>query len=94
VAELSELSGRPRPPGPLLLGEVDGEVWAALPLAGGDPLADPFRPTTELRALLALRADQLRRLEPEPGREERAQVLRLPRGHDLTAGPPPGPRLS
>jgi hypothetical protein len=45
--------------------EVSGSIVAALPLAGGKPLADPFRPTAHLLPLLRLRADQLTRT---PGR--------------------------
>jgi hypothetical protein len=65
LEQLAELSERVKAPGPWLVAEVDGQLWAALPLAGGEPLADPFRPTAELRALLSLRAKQL-------GSDERA----------------------
>jgi hypothetical protein len=65
LARLAELSGAVRPAGLWLVAEVDGQLWAALPLAGGDALADPFRPTAEVQALLALRARQLGREEPE-----------------------------
>ena len=66
LEQLAELSGRARANGPWLVAEVDGGLWAALPLAGGEALADPFRPTAELRALLSVRAKQL-------GSSERAQ---------------------
>ena len=46
---------------PLLVGEVDRELWAALDVLGATPIADPFRPTAEVADLLQLRADQLRR---------------------------------
>jgi hypothetical protein len=59
LEQLAELSGRAKALGPWIVAEVDGRLWAALPLAGGEPLADPFRPTVELRALLTLRAKQL-----------------------------------
>jgi hypothetical protein len=60
LAELAQLSGREHSPGPWVVAEVDGRLRAAVPLAGGEPLADPFRPTAELRELLATRARQLR----------------------------------
>ena len=46
--------------GPALLAEVDGEAVAAIPLGGGAAIADPFRRTTAVVALLELRAAQLR----------------------------------
>jgi hypothetical protein len=39
---------------------VDGTLVAAMPLAGGPTVADPFVRTAHLRPLLALRAAQLR----------------------------------
>ena len=53
------LSGREVRSGRYLVAEVDGEVWAALPLSGGEPLADPFLPALEVKELLSLRAAQL-----------------------------------
>jgi hypothetical protein len=43
----------------LMVAEVEGEVRAALPLDGGEPIADPFRPTAELVEMLRLRAGHL-----------------------------------
>lgn len=60
VRLLAALEGRHVPAGPALVAELDREVVAALPLDGGRPLADPFRPTANLVALLELRARQLR----------------------------------
>jgi hypothetical protein len=59
LQRLAWLSERPLRGGRTLVAEVDGELLAALPLAGGPALADPFRPTAELSALLELRARQL-----------------------------------
>jgi hypothetical protein len=59
LERLAELSGRVMTYGPWIVAEVDGQLWAALPLAGGEALTDPFRPTAELRALMSLRAKQL-----------------------------------
>jgi hypothetical protein len=44
-----------------LVAEQDGELLAALPLGGGAPVADPFRPTDGLVALLRVRAGDLGR---------------------------------
>jgi hypothetical protein len=56
---LAELEGRPHPLGRHVVAEVEGSVVAALPLAGGPALADPFRPTAQLLPLLELRRRQL-----------------------------------
>ena len=59
ITRLAALDSAPRPLGEVLLAEVDGEAWAALSLESGAVVADPFRLTTELVALLRLRAAQL-----------------------------------
>lgn len=59
VHALEELDSRRLAEGDVLIAAVDGEVRAALPLAGGDAVADPFRPTAELVELLAVHAAQL-----------------------------------
>ncbi len=61
IARLAALEGRPLPEGPLVIGEVAGEVVAALPLHGGEALADPFRYTEHLLTLMRMRAHQLER---------------------------------
>jgi hypothetical protein len=60
LARLAELDSRPVPAGYVLVAEVGGELRAAVPVAGGEPVADPFHPTAALTSLLALRARQLR----------------------------------
>ena len=57
---LAELDSAEAPSGPVLVAEVDGRLRAALPLRGGDPIADPFHRGTELIELLRLRARQLK----------------------------------
>jgi hypothetical protein len=59
IERLAELSGRAAPSGRYLVAEVDGQVWAALPLSGGEPIGDPFLPAMEVKELLSLRAAQL-----------------------------------
>jgi hypothetical protein len=56
---LAELEGRAQPRGRYVLAEVDGAVVAAVPLAGGRALADPFRSTEQLLPLLELRRKQM-----------------------------------
>lgn len=47
--------------GPVLVAEVDDVIAAALPLSGGHAIADPFRPTADLVALLEHRAHALKK---------------------------------
>lgn len=69
---LAALEQRRLPEGPFVLAEVEGRVVAALPVAGGLPLADPFEATAHVLPLLALRAAQIRRADERP-----ARLLRL-----------------
>jgi hypothetical protein len=67
LERLAELDGQPAPRGRFVVAIVDGRLQAALPLAGGALLADPFVPTAHLRRLLEVRAAQLRQPEPRRG---------------------------
>jgi hypothetical protein len=61
LRRLAVLDSCPRvEPGPYLIAEHDGTPVAALPLAGGRTVADPFKPTADIVALLQVRARQLR----------------------------------
>ena len=57
LRSLAELDSKKVAAGPALLAEVDGEARAALFLADGRVVADPFHPTSDLAALLRARAD-------------------------------------
>lgn len=57
---LAQLDSGPLPPGPHLLGERDGRIEAAISLATGALVADPFRRTAELCELLRCHAGELR----------------------------------
>jgi hypothetical protein len=61
VRLLAALEGVSMPRGRVLVAQVGNDVVAALPLEGGGPLADPFRPSAHFVELLQLRARQLRR---------------------------------
>jgi hypothetical protein len=60
LAKLAALDSAVVPFGRLLLAAVDGEPLAAVPVAGGPAIADPFHPTAELVELLRARAAHLR----------------------------------
>jgi hypothetical protein len=60
LERLAELDSGRLPSGEVVLAEVDGELRAAVGVAGGAPIADPFQPTAALASLLAVRAQQLR----------------------------------
>jgi hypothetical protein len=53
---LAALDSAPVPVEPLLVAELDGELSAALSLHDGTSIADPFRPTAEIVALLRAHA--------------------------------------
>jgi hypothetical protein len=60
LARLEALAERRLPDAPLLVVEVDGELVAAAPEAGGAVVSDPFRVTLDVAELLRLRSSQLR----------------------------------
>lgn len=72
--DLAGLDSRPLPPGPLLVGELDGRPAAALSIRDRSYVADPFQPTAGVVGLLAVRAAQL---DAAGARAERAGGLRL-----------------
>ena len=56
---LAALDSRPAPSGPTLVAERGGSLVAALSLATGRAVADPFQRTADALALLRLRATQV-----------------------------------
>jgi hypothetical protein len=72
LEHLALLEGRSVPSGRFVLAEVKGEIVAALPLHGGEPLTDPFRHTAHLLPLLRLRAAQL---QDQPRRIATAKAI-------------------
>ena len=59
LRRLAHLSSRALPRGPFLLAEADGEPLAALSVATGESVSDPFVATFDLLALLELRSQHL-----------------------------------
>jgi hypothetical protein len=72
LAALDSAGGLPS--APLLVAELDGELSAALSLADGSAIADPFRPTAEIVALLRAHAAAA---TPTPRRRRRPLPLSL-----------------
>ena len=68
----------------MLLGELDGELVAAVPIAGGPAIADPFLKTSAFVSLLGLRAAQLRGFEER--RESRPVAALAALGFQPTRG--------
>jgi hypothetical protein len=60
LTALAQLDERPLPPPQQLLLLVDSEPVAGMSLATGEVVADPFRRTIELQALLRLHAGSAR----------------------------------
>jgi hypothetical protein len=77
LRHLAALDSSRVPAGVLLVGEISGSIQAAVSLAGGRPIANPFVRTVELVTLLELRAEQLR--EQGVANSEPARVIPLPR---------------
>jgi hypothetical protein len=77
LARLAALDSAKVPDGPLLVAEVDGELWAAVAIGRGAAIADPFRPSAEVVELLRARARQLVG-EPPRGRWRRPARGRAP----------------
>ena len=93
LARLAELDSGIGLEGPVLGAEVEGRLLAAISLRDGEVIADPFSRTSELRALLKLRAAQLRdRIQPAHngrgsrlfGRRTRPAVGGSPAGQVIT----------
>ena len=72
VERLAQLDSSPAPEGPVLVGEVGSELWAAISLQDYQLVSDPFRPSGEVAFLVAERARQMNRAQRGPGRLARA----------------------
>jgi len=74
LAELAALDSAAVPGGTLLVAEADGQLVAALASYDGEHIADPFRPTADLVALLELRAERSGGAHSRRGLAERLGV--------------------
>jgi hypothetical protein len=74
LTRLAALDSSSIPTEPLLVAEIDGEMGAALSLSDGTSIADPFRPTADIVALLRAHAAAA---TPAPRRRRRALQARL-----------------
>ena len=72
LERLAQLDSSQAPQGPVLVGEVGSELWAAISLQDYKVVSDPFRPSGEIAFLLVERARQMRRRQNAPGRLARA----------------------
>jgi len=59
IRTLARLDDQRLPAGPFLVAEASGEIVAARSLTTGTVIADPFRLTSDIVAMLGLRAGQL-----------------------------------
>ena len=64
VDRLAALDSARPPRGTVLIAEVEGEAWAALSIDDGHAVADPFRPSLDVLALLRTRAGHVRAAKP------------------------------
>jgi len=71
LLRLAQLDSAPPLIGRVLVGELDGTPAAALSLADDRVVADPYRPTAQLRAHLRLRAQALKAYAQTPSLRER-----------------------
>jgi hypothetical protein len=71
LRQIAELDSQFPIGGDALIGEIDGRPAAALSLAEGRIIADPFQFTGQLSAMLEMRARSLRAPERTPSLRER-----------------------
>jgi hypothetical protein len=71
LTRLAALDSQPPLKGSILIGELHGEPVAALSLADGRAVADPFRPTAHVIATMRVRARGLLAVERMPTLRDR-----------------------
>jgi hypothetical protein len=74
VAELAGRDSKPTLDGTLLGAELEGRLVAAVSIATGEAVADPFIRTAEIRSILAARAEGLRERPRPTGRTFRPRL--------------------
>jgi hypothetical protein len=88
VRSLAQLDSVREPLEPWLGAEVEGRVLAMTSLKTGETVSDPFSRTAELRAMLELRAAQIRRRTN--GRRRRFSIRSAPDSRAALPSSPPG----
>ena len=68
IRTLARLDDKRMPAGPFLVAEAGGEIVAARSLETGAVIADPFRLTSDIVAMLRLRAAQVSELDERRSR--------------------------
>jgi hypothetical protein len=81
IRRVAALDGRRAPAGRVLVAEADGEVIAALSMDDGTRAADPFRWTTDVVALMEMRAAQLARADEQAAPAATRALGRLRTSH-------------
>ena len=77
IRRVAALDDRKVPSGRVLVAEVDGEVIAVLSVTDGGSAADPFRWTSDVMALMEMRAQQIAAAGAQSTRPTGAAVKRL-----------------
>ena len=85
LLRLARLDSQARPPaGKTIVAQDRGEVVAAMSVDSGAVIADPFKATAPVVAMLRLRAEQMRASTPRSQRSTLLSLRRL-RAHGATA---------
>ena len=71
LTDLARLDSQDPLEGSILIGELHGQPVAAISLADGRSVADPFRPTAHLIATMRVRARGLEAVEEMPALRDR-----------------------
>ena len=79
LVQLAELDGQRPIYGPALIGEIGGRAAAAISLADGRTIGNPFQRTAELVTVLRLRIDARDAYERTPSLRERVRAAVSPR---------------
>lgn len=90
LASLAQLDSSPAPAEPVLGAEVEGRLLAAISIASGMLVADPFHRTAEVAEMLRLRASQIA-ADSAHGRRSLRSLLRAGLGRrsaSLSPSPP------
>lgn len=76
LIRVAQRDAAPLPAEPLVVADLDGEIRAAISLADGTVIADPFHPTAAIVAMLREHAEALAapRAAPAPQRRRRLRL--------------------